>query len=238
MMFEQLPNLAAVMSLWSLSWSFYFFVMRPRGFDYERKFAWTALYFLSLACTTAGLFWKQIALYIWSVPPLVLLLLAFFCIAHLVAYHFLPRYIHIPETYFKTFPNRTYLSLNIFRLFSKTADILAQQVFILLLIVFLHNAGLGLVQTIFAFGILFSTLHIPLIMNEKGAWPSWLFSGIVFVFSALFPLLILTVPGGFVFAFMAHWSFYTLTAISFGMYNTLRPTTFPRVGSPSHQSKK
>ena len=79
----------------------------------------------------------------------------------------------------------------------------------------LNNLGLSILQTTIWFGVLFALIHIAPITREWGKWPAWAFSGAVIIFSAIFPVVILTVHYGFVYTFIIHWLFYTGTAICF-----------------------
>lgn len=193
------------------------FFLHANGIGYIRHFLWTAGYFMLVAIITTLAFWDYIdrALQGFSTTPFIVL--GIFIAVQAPIYIYLPRYFQEPTEYFETYPERCYLKIDWRRLVSKSMDILAQQVFIVLLIMFLRDAGLSLVQTIAAFAVLFGMLHVPLIASERGAWPSWLFAGIVAVFSIIFPILIIEVQYGFVYTYAIHWLFYMMMAAAFWM---------------------
>lgn len=190
------------------------FLLHARGIDYIQYFWITALYFFSAAAVTMLVFGSRMLEIArdFSWTPVVML---FFCMAALLAIHIVvPRLVAAPEAYFNTYPDRYYLRIDWRRFISKSADILAQQVFIILIVLFLRDAGLSLLQIPLVFFVLFGILHIPLIVSESGIW-RWVFSGIVVVFSFGFPVLILTVHYGFVYTYLLHWLFYIVMSLSF-----------------------
>lgn len=208
--------------MWSLAWGIFFFLLRSRGIDYGRHALWTAGYFLSVAIITSAVFWRYILKAAQGFTPTPFVILAIFMAVQFILYVLIPKYFPEPKGYFEKYPNREYLKMDRWRLVSKSMDLLAQQVFIVLLVTFLYESGLSFYQILIAFGILFGFLHIPLIVSERSAWPAWVFGGIVVVFSIIFPTLILKVHYGFVYNYMIHWAFYTVTAISFCVWSAKR----------------
>jgi hypothetical protein len=209
-------NLGITMALCFTAWGlFYAGLYRKLGIDYTRRFLLTTGYFFTVAIIALVIFRQLLTPILTdiSMPPLVTLTL--FMIFQTILYVLLPRYIRKPEEYFNRYPDRYFLKIDWRRLISKSADIVAQQFIILVLVLSLHDAGIPLPQLCLLFGFLFMLLHIPLIASERGAWTSWLFATIVVVFSIIFPVLILTVSYGFIYNIVLHWLFYTVTAIVF-----------------------
>lgn len=227
-MWQQAPNIIVCMLMWSAAWGFFFLFMYRRGVDYVRRPFLTAGYFLLVASVAALIFWDHItrALKDFSATPLTAL--GVFMFVQILFYVYMSLFFQVPQEYFEKHPNREYLRIDAKRLVSKSMDILAQQVFIILLVMFLKDAGLSLIQIIFAFTFLFAFLHIPLIVSERGAWPSWVFGGAVLVFSVIFPILILNFKYGFVYTYMIHWLFYTVVAAVFWSRHTERKAALSR----------
>ncbi len=207
------------------AWGVFFFFLHSKGVNYTRHFLWTTTYFAMVGSVTALIFWRYTVQALQNFTLTPLFVLAAFMLVQAILYTALPRYLPEPKGYFEQYPTRYYLRLEPKRLVSKSADILTQQVFIVLLVSFLRDAGFSLVGTIVAFTILFGILHIPLISSEWGAWPAWLFAGAVVSFGGIFPILIITVRYGFVYNILIHWSFYTVTAIFFWIRYSKDPTT-------------
>ncbi len=195
------------------------YFLHSRGIGYINHFLITTTYFVSFAVCTSFLFREQIERVLADFSAVPLIVLTIFIAVQTVLVILVPAYIRKPVEYLAAHSDRYYLDIHWRRLIAKSADILAQQVFIVLIILFLREAGLSLLQTIFAFTVLFGILHIPLIASERGAWPSWLFAAIVVMFSIAFPILILSVPYGFVYTFMIHWLYYTVLAVGFWLYD-------------------
>jgi len=215
-MLEQLPNIALCMTICFATWGIFYNVLYRRwGIDYTRQFWWTTAYFIGSAAVTSIIFWEHISRVLQNFTALPLMVLGIFMLFQLVLYVYIPKWLHEPKDYFEKYPDRYYLKIDWRRLISKSADIGAQQILIVLLVLFLQDAGLPLYQLVLWFFVLFVLLHVPLIASEWGRWPSGLFAGAVVAFSASFPLLILYVPYGFVYTFILHWLFYTLTGLVF-----------------------
>jgi hypothetical protein len=191
------------------------FLLRRRGVDYQNYFLLTTGYFLTAGILTAILFWKYMTPNTVGNPVLPIALLVLYTALQTCWYLYFPLYVPRPQAYLALHPNRYYLDIHWKRLVSKSADIGAQQVFVILLVILLKSLGLGLPQTILAFGVLFGILHIPLLMVEYRRWPSLLFGAAVVVFSIIFPIMILTVPYGFVYNYLLHSFFYAATASTF-----------------------
>jgi hypothetical protein len=204
------------------TFGFFYLGMHRRGIGYVENFQLTTLYFLVVAFFTSYLFIDVLARIPHLVTPTSLAVLSFFMLAQFVVTLSLTWRIGEPREYFLQFPDRYYLRIHWKRLISKSADIFAQQVFIVVLVMLLQDLGLSLFGITGSFFLLFALLHIPLISSEWGRWPAWLFGSIVVVFSILFPFMILRVPGGAVYNMIAHWLFYMITAIIFSVHKQRR----------------
>jgi len=212
-------SIVLVMGLCYEAWgSFYFFFLR-RGKDFGRNWISLFVYFACVGAILTAIFWQNIAPLVrdFSIVPCVVL--AIFMLVQLLVHVRVPEALIEPHEYFERHPMRQYLRLGWRRLVSKSADIAAQQVFIVLLVVFLKEEGLPLTRIVLGFTLLFGFLHMPLIASERGRWPSWLFLGAVVLFGVTFPPLILFVPYGFVYTFMLHWMFYTGSALVFWLWH-------------------
>ena len=218
----QWVNIIACMAWWTTAWGFFFFFMFRRGIDYTRRFWWTALYFLAVAVITCAIFWNYIIVAVSGFTLMPLVILAAVIAGTSILYACLPQYFIEPTAYFQLYPDREYLRISLRRLVPKSMDILAQQIFVVLIVSFLKDAGLSLFPILSAFMVLFGLVHVPLLVSEWGRWPAWLFGGIAVVFSLVFPPLILYVHYGFVYTYLMHWLFYTVSAVGFWMLNAER----------------
>jgi hypothetical protein len=94
---------------------------------------------------------------------------------------------------------------------TKSFEILYQQLMVILLLVWLRDAGLSLFSIALIFAGLFSAGHLPLLFFKKKN------IGKLFVVSSLssslvFPYLILEIENGFALGYAVHWLFYIVAA--------------------------
>jgi|SRR3989344_3473729 len=224
-MLEQLPNILTWALLWGLSWGFFLLYIYKR-IDYIKHFIWTALYFLATAIITSFIFSDYIVRIFENFTPIPFLVLVGVLVIHVFLYFYIPKHLKEPEDYFQRYPKRQYLTLDKRRLVSKSMDILAQQLFVVLLVLFLQDAGLSFKQIILSFALVFGIVHLPLIFLERG-WPSWYFTIGSILSAILFPILIIKVHYGFVYSYIVHWIFYTFTAVGFWIwYNRHKENNF------------
>ena len=204
------------MTLCFLAWGFFYAVMvRRLHTNFSSGFLITTGYYLAFAAIISILFWPDLRPVLAHAALFPIVSIMVFGVAVLAVHAVAPLFLREPIEYFERYPDRHFLQLGWRRFFAKSADIFAQQAFIVVLVMLLQRLGLPLPLIIIAFGVLFMALHIPLIVSEWGAWPAWLFASIVAVFSAIFPVLILLVPYGFLYNIELHWLFYLTTAMVF-----------------------
>lgn len=203
------------MALCFLAWGLFHAYLYRRGMDYVQNYLRVLTYFTLVAALLGGIFWSNLQPLFEEFALAPIVALGVFVAVQIAFCLYVPRYGSVPREYLVEYPDRYFLEVGWRRLISKSADIAAQQVFIMLLVVFLRDAGLTFPQLVGSFLFLFALLHLPLIIREKGRWPSWLFAGAVLAFSATFPYLLLYVPYGFVYTYMTHWVFYMTTALVF-----------------------
>ncbi len=215
-------SIVVAMALCNLAWAFFYFGLHRRGIGYTDGYSITAGYFLLVALISITIFKNIILPRVLPVDGGALMIFAGFMALQGLWYTFFPKFVYEPTEYFAHYPDRYYLKIDTRRLLSKSMDILAQQVIIVVLLVSLQSLGLTMLGIIGWFFILFALLHVPLIVSERGLWPSWLFAGAVVVFSLVFPPLILFVPYGFVYTFIIHWLFYTVSASVFWILQNRR----------------
>lgn len=214
-MLEQLPNILIWAIAWIVYWGIFFWFIHKKNGDYIKHFLLTATYFFCVAIFTSLIFKNHVARAIQNFTSTPLIVLGFIILVHIILYIYIPKYLLEPKEYFEKYSKRQYLKIDKRRLMSKSMDILTQQVFVVLLVMFLQDAGLSLNQIIIAFAVIFGLVHAPLILFERGTWPSWYFTVFSILSAIIFPTLILKVQYGFVYSYIVHWVFYTLTAVGF-----------------------
>lgn len=214
-MLQQLPNLVTCLALCFFAWGFFNAYLRRKGVGYTRYYMVTVVYFTATAGIIAFVFLEHLVPILQDFNVTPLLMLGIFMLIQAAWYAYFPTFFRPPTLYFESYPDRHYLEISLRRLLSKSTDIAAQQVFIVLLVVFLRDAGLSVPGIIAAFFMLFALLHTPLLVLEWRRWPWFAFAGAILLFSIVFPVLILLVPYGFVYNIILHWLFYTTTSAVF-----------------------
>ena len=140
---EALSNLGITLALCYAAWGFFYGVLHRRGIDYSQYYGWTTLYFVAVALGLVFIFWNTLAPVLQNYSPTPLVALGSVMFLQLVAYVLVLKYLQGLRDYFEKYPNRQYLKIDWHRLIPKSADILAQQVFIVLLVLFLRDVGLS-----------------------------------------------------------------------------------------------
>jgi len=189
--------------------------MLRRGINYVKRFPVTCLYFLVLSAVIAGLFRTTLARVgaDLSLTPFVVLALAY--IITIVVYRVARVHLTKPRQLIERNPYEQFLTLDYRYLLSKSFELLFQQIMIVLLILTIYDVAPALIHVIVVYGVLFSLAHLPIYpfigTNEKVFRVLYLVASITS--AVLFPVLILRVELGFVYAYAIHLSFYTLSAL-------------------------
>ncbi len=207
--------------LWVAGWGVYGLMLR-RGIDYVKRFPITCVYFLALSVLIAILFKTTLARVTatFSATPFVVLALVY--VATIVLYRVAHVRLTRPDRLIERNPYELFLTLDYRYLFSKSFELLFQQMMIVLLILTIHDATPVIIHVIVIYGVIFPLAHFPIYpfigTNEKAFRVFYVVASITS--AILFPLLILKVSYGFVYTYAIHLSFYTLSALIFWMRNT------------------
>lgn len=202
--------------MWALFWGVFDYYLRPRGVDYTSHCAVTSVYFLSAAAIIIYLFWDYFRGLIggFIITPFYALGAALVFDAAL--YWFMNRYKEISE-FIYSHRQMPFLLMDYRYIISKLSNIVFQQALIVLLALLLADNGLRMSGITIAFTILFVSGHIPMLqLDGRGI-------GSFFIVAAacaalFFPVLILRVHYGFVYAFIAHQAFYMISGLFFWFY--------------------
>ena len=100
---------------------------------------------------------------------------------------------------------------------SKPFEILFQQIMILILVLLLSKETFSMTETIFYFVLLFGIVHL-LGINIAGKIFGTYFLVMSLIGAIIFPILILNVNYGFMYSFIVHVSFYSISSVLFWLY--------------------
>ncbi len=209
-----LAHTTLLILMWFGTWAFFFFYLFSRGINYIDHHEVTTLYFLFVIITVIGLFGNRLALFVADYDKLPFGILAAAFLLNIAIYYYTPLFLRRPTTLIRKNPSAFFLTFDYRYLISKTFDILYQQIFVILLVAALDRMGFTIPQIIGAFALLFGLIHVPLVFVEGRFWG--LYHTTAALLSAIvFPPLILMVPYGFIYTFIIHWGFYTLSGLLF-----------------------
>lgn len=198
--------------IWVAGWGVSFGLIR-RGITYLTHPLLTSFSFLSFSVLVMILFRPRLEPVTRSIaaPSVIALLAAFFLTV--VVYAVAPRLLSRPDTLIARHPEEFYLSMQYRYLAPKTFELLFQQLIIVALTLRLAATGLPLTGIVLAFLGIFALLHLPMLLLV-GTQMGMAYNLASATLAAVFPLLILRVPGGVVYSYAAHWMFYTLAALT------------------------
>ncbi len=201
---------------WLLGWGI-FFLLWKKYLHYILHPFLVALHFLLFTILSIILFKKELIPLVdgFTIVPFALL---FLVIMITIGVYFLSHsYLTRPTKLIEKYPREFFLAMDYRYMFSKSFEILFQQVMVVILVLLLWEEGLNIVSICALFATVFGIVHIPLIRTE-----GWFFGCFFTVSSALsgilFPPLILKVHYGFVYTYTIHWVYYTVSGVFFWIY--------------------
>lgn len=199
---------------------FIYVVNRRLHLTFARNPMLTFVYFLLMAGLIIILFPGYAALLFGGASILTVL----FCLFVLVVvnpwvYRSLKKSNHVPARLAKANPEQQFLLIDEKYLFSKTGDVIFQQVAVGVLMLIFFGAGLPFEQLVPLFALIFALLHFHLFFSAKRLWATY-FTVCATVAGFMFPFLILLVPGGIYYAIVIHTLWYVGSGALFGLVET------------------
>lgn len=215
-------NLALQLVLWSLMWmvflGFFLLVMTTRGIDHLKNFHLTSVYFLICSIFSFYIFRSDILRLVPRISSYAIIYLVLFYVATVPIHYLVRKYFESPKEYIRKNPRLYFLPLDYRHIVSNTFIVLFQQILFVAIISILYYHGYSTSAVVTIFVILSFFAHIFLVHQIGWRW------GLYFTFFAMlgavfFPLLILYVKDGVVYAFMIHSAFYTLSGVGVWILN-------------------
>lgn len=208
--------------MWGGGWGLW---LRTRDkVNYIQKFHITTIYFLFISLVIVIFFRSYYASLLTRFSPMPYVVLLGSFLLSVVIYYLFNTFFQKPIKIFEKFPNFTQaIQMDYRYLVAKNAEILFQEVMIVLLILFLKDAGISPFYIILLFFIIFGLLHLIwflLLLRIKKVPKTFgiYFLVVSLVGSFLFPQIILRIPYGFVYNFALHSFFYTIFGAFFLLY--------------------
>lgn len=209
-------NILIWLLLWTVPWLTFFWYLNKHNINYVDNYWITTLSFFIISVFIIVLFYPYFAPFIrhFTIIPFYFLIL-FYTIAFLT--YFLSRKLFAPSIAYWKQQQKVFsfsILMNYRFLLSKSFEILFQQITVVLLLSFLLQARLKLINLIYVFTAIFGISHIPAVIVKKHnvVWYA-VFTLASFLSGIIFPVLITTVHYGFVYTYIIHWFFYILTGV-------------------------
>ena len=200
--------------LWVAGWGVDGLRLR-RGINYVTRFPVTSLYFLTLTLVIAFLLRATLTRLTAQFTPTPFIVLALVYLVTIAIYRVGRTRLTRPDQLIARNPYELFLTLDYRYLFSKSFELLFQQIMIVLLILTIHDLTPVMIHVIVIYGVIFPLAHLPIYpfigTNEKAFRVFYLIASVTS--AILFPLLIMRVDYGFVYTFAIHLSFYTLAGL-------------------------
>lgn len=204
-------DLGIIALIWLMCWGASFWLIR-RGLTYISNPVVTSVLFFSFSVPIFVLHRARLAPLIQSATGTSLAALALAVFLTLSIYSLASKRLPRPDELIRRHPEEFYLRLDYRYLLPKSFEVLFQQLCIGALATSLAVTGLPVVGVVLAFVAIFGLLHLPM-LGIVGRRVGLGYSLASLTLAAVFPLLILHVPAGFVYSYTAHWFSYTLVAL-------------------------
>jgi len=206
--------------VWILLWVVTFGIfslLRKRGVTYHKNYVWTIFYFLVFTIVS-GLYFKDILVDItaeFTIVPIIILLVVY--TMTLIAYYFSHKYLKKPTKLIEKYHDQHFIKMDYKYMVSKTFDIFFQQIMVLILVLGLSRQNFSMTEIILYFILLFGIIHIiGISLSGKLFGTYYLIMSLIG--AVVFPTLILNVNYGFVYSFIVHFSFYSVSSVLFWLY--------------------
>ena len=206
--------------VWILFWVVTFSLidfLRKKGISHSEKWVWVAAVFLVFTFLAITYFRNVLPVVDISSLKAPLLTIVIVFLLTFLMYYLCRRFLKKPVKLIKNNPASYFIKMDYRYLLCKPFDLLFQQVLILVGVLWLTQRGLSLWGVIAYFIFLFGLLHFIWIKRAGKLFGRYFFISSL-VGAIIFPILILKVEGGFIYSYLAHFLFYTLSALFFWVF--------------------
>lgn len=199
---------------------FIYVVNRRLHLTFAKNPMLTFVYFLLMAALIILIFPGYAGILFGGASILTLLLCLFVLVVlNPWIYRQLKSSHRIPARLAKANPEQQFLLIDEKYLFSKTGDVIFQQVAVGTLMLIFFGEGIPFEQLVPLFALIFAALHFHLFFSAKKLWAAY-FTVCATVAGFMFPFLILLVPGGIYYAIVIHTLWYVGSGVLFGLVET------------------
>lgn len=201
-----------LLSLFIYGYSVLYFLKTSKQ-NYIQNYKKVTLGFLGSSVLTLSIYEQYYKVYFSNFPYKTFLLLIPFFLLLFVLFFTVQKKLKRSTVSFFEKRNMYFVSFDIRFIFSMSMNILGQQLGLLLIFLVLQDMGIPLLWFLLLFSLLFTLSHIYVM--SKNLYITSYFFLCTFFAGLLYPIAILTVPGGIIYAYMFHWLFYVATGLLF-----------------------
>lgn len=212
-------RIALVSIVWFIVWAFFIFVMQEQGIDYIHNYLFSCIYFAFAIGFIYTFLGSHIRAHANNFSLKELGIASGSLVVSIILYELMNRFV-IPDSYDSLRPTLDYIfRLDNSFLVTKAFEIMFQQAFFIVSIDYLFKNGLSKNSDVFLFGLYSFIIHIPIlfILDVKLATIILLSS---FLAGLLFSYCIIRLKNGFVWSYVAHYSFYVLLGVVYWLSAT------------------
>ena len=208
--------------LWVVGLGYFFVHLLKNGITYTKNYGITIAYFILMSLFTFILFKSHFEPFLVELAILPFAILAVTILVCLGIYKYGKRRFLINRAYLETHPTEHLLRLDNRYIFSKLGETLLHQILVMLLVAFLTEYGLNLVEIIIISTVLFTATHVALIPTTDFSF-GFYFTAAIALSAFIFPPIVILTNYGFIYNIALELLFYTLSAVIFWSHYKLKP---------------
>lgn len=213
-------NLAIDILVWILLWAITFgtfYFMTKRGVTFNKRYGLLILFFLFFSFLAVYYFKDILVNLKGNFTLLPFLIFAFIYITTIALYNLSHKRLQRPTLFIERYPHQHFIKMDYRYLVSMPFQILFQQIMIWIIVLWLSKQNYSLFEIITYFILIFGLLHVFAMMpNGKVFGTYYLIASLIGAF--IFPILILKVNYGFVYSYIVHFSFYSISSVLFWLF--------------------
>ena len=202
--------------LWIITFGIFYF-MTKRGVTFNKRYGLLILFFLFFSFL-AVLYFRDILVNLKGNFTLIpLLIFALVYMITIALYHFSHQRLQRPTSVIERYPHQHIIKMDYSYLVSMPFHVLFQQIMVWIMILWLSKQNYSLFEIIFYSMIIFGLLHVfAIVPNGKIFGTYYLIASLIGAF--IFPILILNFNYGFVYSYIVHFSFYSISSVLFWLF--------------------
>lgn len=208
--------------LWSTFWLVHYFILQKIfKVNHTRRFFISIVYFFIISICTVFYFSEDFRFLFNKIDAIPVSIFILGLILNFLIYKFVNKHFTKPSRLINKFKTVEILSLNTTFLLSKSFEILYQQIYIWLLIIWLNDYGFNGLSISLMLSIMFGIGHL-LLFAKMGKLFTLIYSVAAVIASFMFPYLVMNVNYGFLYSYILHTYFYTFLGVSFWVFKLLK----------------